>query len=481
MGRPVWRFSLLFLFVVGYRAGADTYSAYPDHREVDPSGKYYVVIRRNGGPRFDDKIVRACTMTIVECARSSPPIYAAATYPRFEDGSYVIDRNKDVEVRAGDTVRGTCKLDAAPFQVDISSSGLGIVAVDVWPYNMSDFNGISKNSVIFLTMDGQIKFRKDLLELFGRDKSLFSRTESRVEWLSRAWIDEGRREFVIVSTEIIGGGATRQRLLRAIDLGSGKIRVADASDVMRAIPDALIVGDYGKLNDVLHLIEGMNLRQAKPFLIKVYANDKVPLFSRLRAGVVLSRFGDNRARDLFANTAVDQGNDLQEYATELLPDMLGRDALAALLTVIQQKGNRIDSSVGSALKKLGPEAVPLLVRMLNDVRNPSGQFDAIEVLAMMGPDSKAAVPSLVQALRWKTQVKVGMFVMRIDKTAAWAIGQIGPAAADALPGLSALDNDTDESVRQTAREATNLIRGRAAPDTKGENNTGPVRKLQGKP
>jgi hypothetical protein len=451
-------FSCLLLSLNCLTASADTYSPYPDHRTVDANGRYYAVVKRKGGPKFKNVIAGPCSLTIAERRPCSPLVLRASAYPRFVEGYYVIDKNANVAVRDGDLVLGRCELDAPPLELLISSSGLGIAAVDVWPYNVSDFDGSTKNALVLISLKCEIRYRKDMFDMFGAEKDLFITTGGRVNWSSFAWIDEIRREAIIVTANTTVDGVRHHGLLRAVSFDTGNVRVGHPDDIVRAVPDALATHDYYKLDSALDLASSMRLKDTKPYLFAILVNEKLPFSSRLRAGLVLNDFGDRRGVNLFINTALARDNVWNIYAIEHLHGLLGDDALAVLLRIVQQEGNRINSTVGGALSRLGARAVPALVRMLDDENNPAGQFDAVHVLGMIGPDSRSAVPSLLKALGRKTQQKNGVLTSRIDKSAAWALGQIGPEARDAVPFLNQLRIDDDEDVRIVADEALKLIK-----------------------
>ena len=92
--------------------------------------------------------------------------------------------NPDVGVRAGDDVLGHCELSVPPFVVDVSSTGLGVAAVDVWPYNRGLIEGEKRNALILISMKGEILFRKNLAELFGAEAEQFERDMNRIDWYS---------------------------------------------------------------------------------------------------------------------------------------------------------------------------------------------------------------------------------------------------------------------------------------------------------
>jgi HEAT repeat protein len=128
----------------------------------------------------------------------------------------------------------------------------------------------------------------------------------------------------------------------------------------------------------------------------------------------------------------------------------------------------------------GKEAVPELILALEDEMT---RYTAIEILGKMGPDAIEAVPALIQALGFKfpDERKMGVGrVCRVDaeeenlfdcasssdqdsdwtpgdvsvrKTAAEALGNIGPAAKDAVPALTNALHDVDHRVRGQAAAA----------------------------
>jgi HEAT repeat protein len=94
-----------------------------------------------------------------------------------------------------------------------------------------------------------------------------------------------------------------------------------------------------------------------------------------------------------------------------------------------------------AMRLLGAEArpaVPALVRLLNS-RYPEVRDNAAMCLAGIGPAAEEAVPALVQALR----IPKGATPEREASAwfAAYALGEIGPAAGAAAAALEELTND----------------------------------------
>jgi HEAT repeat protein len=101
-----------------------------------------------------------------------------------------------------------------------------------------------------------------------------------------------------------------------------------------------------------------------------------------------------------------------------------------------------------AAAEIGPAAQDA-VPMIADLLWTESSLTAARALAKIG---RASVPRLVQALReegWYPRAN-----------AAWALGDIGPDARDAIPALEALagDVDQDEEVSRAAAEALAKIR-----------------------
>ena len=91
-------------------------------------------------------------------------------------------------------------------------------------------------------------------------------------------------------------------------------------------------------------------------------------------------------------------------------------------------------AVREALVAIGPKAVPALVQLIREHKDPQVREDAINLLEPMGSHAKAAIPALSQALHDKDAKPP------ITVSAAEALGRMGPDAVPALiDGLSAKD------------------------------------------
>ena len=71
------------------------------------------------------------------------------------------------------------------------------------------------------------------------------------------------------------------------------------------------------------------------------------------------------------------------------------------------------------------------------------------LLGRMGPEARAAVPTLLQQLHEESAQN--------RKLAAWTLGHIGQGAGEAVPALLVALRDSNEGVRQMSREALEKI------------------------
>jgi HEAT repeat protein len=133
-----------------------------------------------------------------------------------------------------------------------------------------------------------------------------------------------------------------------------------------------------------------------------------------------------------------------------------KNAVPALSLALKDDDLSVRSEAATALGEIGPtakDAVPALLATATQK-----DFDFIEpiIAITLGKIGPAAVPALTTALEGKG---VGL-----RRTAATALGLIGPKAAAAAPALAAALADSEASVRQYAAQAL----GQIGPAAKGE-------------
>ena len=120
------------------------------------------------------------------------------------------------------------------------------------------------------------------------------------------------------------------------------------------------------------------------------------------------------------------------------PDRLERVHAAVDLVRLGRRGCRPEEALAAALKDERP-----VVRKM-----------AALVLGDLAPDSRAAIPALIETL--------GDAEEGVRRRAAVALGQFGPEATAAIPALRAALDDSDEGVRSFANASLLLIEPPAA-------------------
>jgi HEAT repeat protein len=86
----------------------------------------------------------------------------------------------------------------------------------------------------------------------------------------------------------------------------------------------------------------------------------------------------------------------------------------------------VQETVADALGRIGPDAVPALIKALSHP-DVEVRVEAAHSLALIGARAQAAVPELARLLSDEHE--------EVRRGAARALGQIGPAASSAIPAL----------------------------------------------
>jgi len=173
---------------------ADSYRPFRNFRQVDATGRYYIVVKKNGG-RKDPGAGTPVTFEIAERKHGSPPVTAA------EDGGSddEIASNPEVSVRPGDPLLGKGSLKRCFRNIVISSTGLGFVGLDVRGHNYGDLQ--SRDALVVVSMDGTVRHRKALIDLFSeKEVDQFVHSAGSIFWMGGGWIDETRKEIVVVGS-----------------------------------------------------------------------------------------------------------------------------------------------------------------------------------------------------------------------------------------------------------------------------------------
>jgi hypothetical protein len=454
-GSPLpFSWALLVFVLFAPALSADSYLPFADHRVTDGLGGYYAVLTWEEGlqPGSSSGYLR---LIIARGKAGSLPVQAA----RAKVNSPETRTPREIAVREGDTVCGQVKLDKPPGSTLVSSTGLGVVLLDVYGGNWTVASG-KDPAVTLVSRQGEILHTIPLGSLF---KVGFHRTGGgSLMWLKCAWIDEEKREVVVV------GRKDREEdtePVSVVDFSTGRVRPGGTEQVLQAITTK----NPAALSYALDLAMAWKLQEARPHLSLILQNRDLPLEARLRAAVFLASFGDKTGADLVAETAVtaskelllhrgwqdlenERLSDIDNYAVEHLSDLLGEKALPILCEVALRRG--YPHVTWEAFVRLGSKSVPDLVKMLNNEGHPDGQVFAADVLGEIKPDTEAVLSALTKALKNPAENSHGWPLRRM---AAFALGAIGPAAKKALPVLAELVNDEDERVREEAVRAIRQI------------------------
>jgi hypothetical protein len=382
------------------------------------------VKKAEGAPR-DPGQGTPVTFELAERKAGTPSVTEARDQ---EDFDRVIP-NPEVRVRDGDTILGRGKLERCPLYTLVSSTGLGFVGLDVRGYNYGELR--SGDTVVIVNRKGEVRYRKDLIDLFTEGEIYrFLETAGGVGWLGvgGGWIDEQRREVVVVSSNYGRGGRPIPRLFCIVGLEKGDVRRGSEKDVI-----TILAGEnQGGLDFALELTAELKLKNGLEHLPKLFRNEKLPLATRLRAAVALAALGDTRGRDLITRSALEKSED-QGYAIEHLPVVFGDKAAPVLCQAVRRHGERCRLGAWQAMSLVSNEAaVPELIPLLDAKESYTSQTFAAECLGKNGAAAKAAVPSLIKILQTDARTEG---LLSTHQYAAIALGCIGPDAKDALPHL----------------------------------------------
>jgi len=134
---------------------------------------------------------------------------------------------------------------------------------------------------------------------------------------------------------------------------------------------------------------------------------------------------------------------------------LGHDAQGAAVALVRTIGipnEEVLEACTAALEDLGPPAVEQikpLIELADDCSSDVAYW-AITLLGRAGKGAAAAVPKLMQVLESDADLPV-------RERAAWALGEIGPAAKAAAPALTVAADGSDARLARLAKQALESI------------------------
>ncbi len=134
----------------------------------------------------------------------------------------------------------------------------------------------------------------------------------------------------------------------------------------------------------------------------------------------------------------------KEAANELPSGAMAHKSLESMVKAIREqvkaKGHRTNSAwyAIQQLSRMGEKARPAvgqLADILLKSEDPRTRCFAAWALGAIGPHAAEAAPALLRALRAEQSVRMGKWNFRPYGYITWALGRIGPAAKDAVPLL----------------------------------------------
>lgn len=220
---------------------------------------------------------------------------------------------------------------------------------------------------------------------------------------------------------------------------------------------------------------GPRAKVSSPTLMNVLKTDADESVRRAAADT-LGGFGSDAVPELIE--VVKEGNEQsQELAFHALA-LVGTPAVGPLVEALRESSQEKRTPLAKALGAIGAPAVPALRKAIKDsaflVR-----MGACEALGCVGPKAVEAVPDLIDALRddytnvqrqaGRALEKIGQpavpalvdavrFSPKMRPRAVMILGQIGPAAKEAVPALTDALKDEDQQVRLEAEKALAKIR-----------------------
>jgi len=390
---------------------ADSYAPFENFRQQDATGKYYLVIKRQPGGPEDPGRGTSVGFELVMRKPGSPPLTNAPA---------IVDQS--------DTILARGSLARCPRLLLISTTGLGFVGLDVRGYNYGLRR--SGDAVVIVGPDGKLRHKKDLIDLF-RDAEIgqFLRSAGGTWWLGGGWIDEKRRQVIVVGGREGRGEKSVPRLFRIVSMETGKASVGSPDEIVTALAE----GNTGGLDMALDLAAELKLQRAQKRLPPILSNEQLAKETRLRAAVALAVLGDKRGAGLMSSAALEK-SDAQYYALQQAPVVLGEKAAAILCEAVRRYGGRCSHPAWQAMSAVSDAAaVPELVRLLEERGSVESQEFAMECLSRRGPAAKPALPALIRLLREKPPMSNPL--LSTHDYAALVLGNIGAGAKDALPVL----------------------------------------------
>lgn len=359
-----------------------------EHRFVDPTGHYVVVMKEETGRRWWDQ---RAWFALVRAAEGR--IYQNSTW--HAEGYTGLARSLPVQL-PGDTVLAQGHLPPGvglPGTVLVSSSGFGFAAIGGWCDWHTHSNDVALTVV---EATGEVTIQLRLSDLFtDPELRALPFVHGPRAWLDGAWMDEEAEVVVLVA---VTGPTTRA--VRLVDRATGQLREDDPEILWAALdhPEPSARAAAVNVLGARRAFVGQR-RQRLPELL----HDRDPSV-RLRAAIVLDREQDERGFVHLKSVALDPTARLFDRRQAV--EMLLRGHLDEAIPIVRpllpsqetddesviasgiRVGGEWSAFVMSVLEDIGDEAIPRVVDVVLDESLLYGyRQQAVDALARLGTES----------------------------------------------------------------------------------------------
>lgn len=414
---------LCLLYFLPSATWTDSYFPFCDFRQVDATGRYYLVIQFAGANRDNGGFQSPVNFTLVERKSGSLPVTNERDQPDFRK----VISNPQVKVREGDTILAQGKLEDCPGTFVISSQGHGFAGLDLSGHNYPVWGGRVPALVIF-SRKGVVQHQIKITQLLAGDHTSFESSAGGTWWCRTGWYDDQSKELIVV-TRVRNKSQTRSdTLFKIVSLDTGKVRTGSWNEVLAVFKDR----NAGAYEPALELVIEGKFKEVLPYLPQVYSQVLLPRSTRLNTAVALAMFGDNRGAELVKQFALEK-SEVQYDAIRQLHIVMGDQAAPVLCDAVRKHGDNVSNIAWQTMRHISAKAaVPELIRLLDEQGPYKSQSFAMECLGDKGAAARKAVPSLIKVLERKN---IEHHLLCSHEHAAIALGEIGADAKPALPLL----------------------------------------------
>ncbi len=360
---------VILLTLIAAPVMADSWLPFKDKRVVSPTGRTYVVIRR------DDAGI---AWELWRRAEGAPPMKDATADDahRLRNGT-----GGPIDHDPADQLIGRGHVNQRPLRVRVLDEPAAFVLFE-------KYGNIGYGDAL-IYVDGRrgIRFRRKLEELFDAETcSAFKSSVSSIWWHQGIAVDEELGRILVV--------AAGDRLSQ-VDCEKGAVSTPEKEALLRGFRRGTVEERKLCIEAAARLKpEGLH---AEALAIAADDGESEPI--RLRAAVAVRRSGGREDfAPLFLSAAgKDRPGEVRSFAVEHLAEVVGEDALPMLRRLVRGTAeNDVWNSAQTAFVSLGEKAVPTLIEMLlEEGESADYRGGAAHALGRIG--SPAAIDALLGA------------------------------------------------------------------------------------